>query len=369
MAEEATAAGVDFTQAQAARRHLRRRAVVRGHAQARSRQKLNLAAIDIYGLSEIMGPGVAIECIEAKQRPAHLGGPFPPRDHRPGDRRRFWPEGETGELVITTLTKQGIPLIRYRTRDITSLTYEPCVCGRTHARMARMSGRTDDMLIIRGVNVFPSQIESILMRHRGGRAALPADRRPRRTTSTRSRSRSRSTSGSSPTRSRCCRRWPSASRRRSRTCSASPASVKLVEPKTIERSEGQGQAGHRQRASTVEHGEGAMKVEQISIFIENKSGRLAEVTRILGEPGINIRALSLADTSDFGILRLIVNRPDTGQGRAEGEGLHRQQDRGGGGRGARSARRSVQHSAGARAMPGSTSSTCTPSSSAAAAMR
>jgi phenylacetate-CoA ligase len=68
-----------------------------------------------------------------------------------------------GELVITTITKEGIPLIRYRTRDITSITYEPCACGRTHARIARMSGRSDDMLIIRGVNVFPSQIESILM--------------------------------------------------------------------------------------------------------------------------------------------------------------------------------------------------------------
>ena len=73
------------------------------------------------------------------------------------------PEGESGELVITTITKQGIPLIRYRTRDITSLTYEPCICGRTHARIVRMSGRSDDMLIIRGVNVFPSQIEAILV--------------------------------------------------------------------------------------------------------------------------------------------------------------------------------------------------------------
>ena len=77
------------------------------------------------------------------------------------------PEGEQGELVITTITKEGIPLIRYRTRDITSLTYAPCVCGRTHARLARMSGRSDDMLIIRGVNVFPSQIESILVRVEG----------------------------------------------------------------------------------------------------------------------------------------------------------------------------------------------------------
>ena len=77
------------------------------------------------------------------------------------------PEGSTGELVITTLTKQGIPLVRYRTRDITSLNYTPCSCGRTHVRMNRITGRSDDMLIIRGVNVFPSQIESLLLEVQG----------------------------------------------------------------------------------------------------------------------------------------------------------------------------------------------------------
>jgi phenylacetate-coenzyme A ligase PaaK-like adenylate-forming protein len=77
------------------------------------------------------------------------------------------PDGEKGELVITTITKEGIPLIRYRTRDITRLTAEPCICGRTHARIERLSGRSDDMLIIRGVNVFPSQIESVLFNIKG----------------------------------------------------------------------------------------------------------------------------------------------------------------------------------------------------------
>ena len=77
------------------------------------------------------------------------------------------PPGELGELVITTITKEGIPMIRYRTRDITRLIHEPCICGRTHARLERMSGRSDDMLIIRGVNVFPSQIESVLMNIEG----------------------------------------------------------------------------------------------------------------------------------------------------------------------------------------------------------
>jgi phenylacetate-CoA ligase len=129
-------------------------------------EKLNLNAIDIYGLSEIMGPGVAIECIEAKRGLHIWEDHFIPEIIDP-DTGSPVQEGQRGELVITTITKEGIPLIRYRTRDITSITYEPCICGRTHARISRMSGRSDDMLIIRGVNVFPSQIESILMEIEG----------------------------------------------------------------------------------------------------------------------------------------------------------------------------------------------------------
>ena len=125
-------------------------------------EKLNLSAIDIYGLSEIMGPGVAIECIQGKHGLHIWEDHFIPEIIDPDTGQRL-EEGERGELVITTITKQGIPLIRYRTRDITSITTEPCVCGRTHARIMRMSGRSDDMLIIRGVNVFPSQIESVLV--------------------------------------------------------------------------------------------------------------------------------------------------------------------------------------------------------------
>ena len=127
---------------------------------------LGLDAIDIYGLSEIMGPGVAIECIEAKQGLHIWEDHFIPEIINPETGQPV-SEGEKGELVITTITKQGIPLIRYRTRDITSITTAPCICGRTHARISRMSGRSDDMLIIRGVNVFPSQIESILVRVEG----------------------------------------------------------------------------------------------------------------------------------------------------------------------------------------------------------
>ena len=128
--------------------------------------KLGIHAIDIYGLSEIMGPGVAIECIEEKHGLHIWEDHFLPEIINPETGAPV-AEGELGELVITTITKQGIPLIRYRTRDITSISYTPCACGRTHARIARMSGRSDDMMIIRGVNVFPSQIESILVRIEG----------------------------------------------------------------------------------------------------------------------------------------------------------------------------------------------------------
>ncbi len=124
--------------------------------------KLNIKAIDVYGLSEILGPGVAIECIEA-QKGLHIWEDhFIPEIIDP-DSGEVLPFGERGELVITTITKEGIPMLRYRTRDITRLIPEPCICGRTHLRLERMSGRSDDMLIIRGVNVFPSQIESVLM--------------------------------------------------------------------------------------------------------------------------------------------------------------------------------------------------------------
>ncbi len=124
-------------------------------------RSLGIKAIDIYGLSEIMGPGVAIECIEAQHGLHIWEDHFIPEIIDP-ESGEVLPEGERGELVITTITKEGIPLVRYRTRDITRIIAEPCICGRTHRRLERMSGRSDDMLIIRGVNVFPSQIESVL---------------------------------------------------------------------------------------------------------------------------------------------------------------------------------------------------------------
>jgi phenylacetate-CoA ligase len=125
-------------------------------------RKLNLTAVDIYGLSEAIGPGVAIECHEAKKGLHVFEDHFLPEIIDPAT-GEVLPPGQTGELVFTSLTKEAFPVIRYRTRDITSLNPEPCICGRTHVRMNRVSGRSDDMLIIRGVNVFPSQIESVLM--------------------------------------------------------------------------------------------------------------------------------------------------------------------------------------------------------------
>jgi phenylacetate-CoA ligase len=165
LAEEASAEGVDIKSS-------RLRVGIFGAEpwseamRAEIEANLGLDAIDIYGLSEIMGPGVAIECIQEKHGLHIWEDHFIPEIINPETGGPV-AEGEKGELVITTITKQGIPLIRYRTRDITSISYAPCSCGRTHGRIARMSGRSDDMLIIRGVNVFPSQIESILVRIEG----------------------------------------------------------------------------------------------------------------------------------------------------------------------------------------------------------
>ncbi len=124
-------------------------------------EMLGIHAHDIYGLSEIMGPGVATDCQFHKGLHVHEDYFLP----EIVDRETFKPVGDgvTGELVISTLAKEGIPLIRYRTKDLTSIDHTPCECGRTTARIARFTGRSDDMLIIRGVNVFPSQIEAALL--------------------------------------------------------------------------------------------------------------------------------------------------------------------------------------------------------------
>ena len=123
---------------------------------------LNLTAMNIYGLSEIMGPGVAMECQEGREGMHVFEDHFLVETINPAT-GEVLPPGEPGELVFTTLSKEAFPLIRYRTRDLSRLIPEPCVCGRSHYRMERVMGRSDDMLIIRGVNVFPSQIEAVLV--------------------------------------------------------------------------------------------------------------------------------------------------------------------------------------------------------------
>ncbi len=124
---------------------------------------LGLKAYDIYGLTEIMGPGVAYEC--ECQNGMHICEDMIIPEIIDPDTEEVLPPGSFGELVLTTVTKEGQPMIRYRTRDLCRLDYSTCSCGRTHVRMKKPAGRTDDMLIIRGVNVFPSQIEEVLLRN------------------------------------------------------------------------------------------------------------------------------------------------------------------------------------------------------------
>jgi phenylacetate-CoA ligase len=164
MAEEAEAAGID----------LRKLPLCKGcfgaepwseNMRKEIETRYGMKAYDIYGLTEIIGPGVSFEC-EA-QNGLHINEDFFYPEIIDPETGRVLPDGEKGELVFTTLTKDGTPLLRYRTRDITYFMREPCSCGRTTVRMHRLFGRTDDMLIIRGVNVFPSQIEQALIEIEG----------------------------------------------------------------------------------------------------------------------------------------------------------------------------------------------------------
>lgn len=160
LAEEGKASGIDF-------KKLPLKAGVFGaepwteNMRNQLEEKLDITALDIYGLSEVLGPGVSMEC-PAKQGSHIFEDHFIAEIIDP-DTGETLPYGRQGELVLTTITKEAIPVIRYRTRDISALYPEKCACGRTHVRMKRVTGRTDDMLIIRGVNVFPSQVESVLL--------------------------------------------------------------------------------------------------------------------------------------------------------------------------------------------------------------
>ena len=124
---------------------------------------LGIKAYDIYGLTELSGPGVAFEC--SAQSGMHINEDHFIAEIIDPDTEEVLPPGSKGELVFTSITKEAFPLLRYRTRDICQLNYEPCPCGRTHVKMCKPMGRSDDMLIIRGVNVFPSQIETVLLNH------------------------------------------------------------------------------------------------------------------------------------------------------------------------------------------------------------
>jgi phenylacetate-CoA ligase len=165
LAEQGTAMGVDM-------RALKLRVGIFGAEpwSEKMRQEiekaLGITALNIFGLSEIMGPGVSMECLEGRQGMHIFEDHFLVETINP-ETGEVLPPGETGELVFTTITKEAFPLIRYRTRDISRLITEPCLCGRTLHRMDRVMGRSDDMLIIRGVNVFPSQIEAVLMAIKG----------------------------------------------------------------------------------------------------------------------------------------------------------------------------------------------------------
>jgi phenylacetate-CoA ligase len=125
-------------------------------------RRLGITALNVYGLSEVVGPGVAAECLEVGDG-AHIQEDHFMAEVVDPESGQSLPAGRQGELVFTTLTKQGLPMLRYRTRDISSLDPTPCRCGRTTARMARVRGRLDDMLIIRGVNLYPSEVERVLL--------------------------------------------------------------------------------------------------------------------------------------------------------------------------------------------------------------
>ena len=262
----------------------------------RIEQDSGLHAYDIYGLSEIIGPGVAIEC--SCQNGLHIfEDHFYPEIIDP-ETGRVLPDGQEGELVLTTLTKQAMPMIRYRTRDITALASEPCPCGRTLRRMRRISRRSDDMLIIRGVNVFPSQIESVLLNME---STLPHYL----IILTREHGLDQVEVQVEVTAQMFSDTVGALQALQDKLAEAIErvlqirVLVTLVEPRTIPRSEGKARRVHRPAA--------LMKITQLSIFAENKPGHLIAPFRLLADAQVDVRALSLANSQRYGILRMIVS--------------------------------------------------------------
>ena len=281
----------------------------RGDARGTSRPHSSIKAYDIYGLSEIIGPGVAIEC--ARQAGLHIfEDHFYPEivDPKTGDPL---PDGAEGELVFTTLSKRAMPMIRYRTHDITSLITEPCACGRTIRRMHRIGRRSDDMFIIRGINVFPSQVEAALLAVEG---TLPHYQ----IVLTRDKGLDQMEVQVEVT--------PEVFSDRIRALEALQAKlshaientlgirvkVHLAEPHSHPAQRGQGQAGDGSSATCDAKGP-PMKLTQLSVFLENKPGQISLPCKALAKAEINILTLSLSDTQQFGILRLIVRDWQQGQ--------------------------------------------------------
>ena len=209
-------------------------------------KKLGIKAYDIYGLTEISGPGVAFEC--AEQTGMHINEDHFIAEIIDPDTGEVLPEGSKGELVFTCITKEAFPLLRYRTRDICVLTREPCSCGRTHVKMTKPMGRSDDMLIIRGVNVFPSQIETVLHEPRLP-GQLPDHRRPRQEQRHPRRLRRDDAARCSPTPSRTSPAARNSSSTASSRCSGIAVHVHLVSPKTIEPQRRKGETRYRQTPS------------------------------------------------------------------------------------------------------------------------
>ena len=253
-------------------------------------------AFDIYGLSEIIGPGVGCEC--RRHQGLHIFEDlFYPEVIDPETGEPL-PDGEMGELVLTTLAKQAMPMIRYRTRDITSILPGRCACGRTIRRIDRIGRRSDDMLIIRGVNVFPSQVESALLEGRGHAAALPDSAHARtRPGPDGSAGRGHAADVRRQDRSSAGAESAPAGRARSRARNPRPRHAGRGALDRTQR--GQSQTRHRQAD--------IMKIKQISLFAENKQGHIAAPVRLLAQDGVDIRALVLAETQQYGILRMIVS--------------------------------------------------------------
>ena len=265
-------------------------------------QSLGIKAYDVYGLTEITGPGVSYEC--SAQNGMHVcEDMFIPEIIDP-DTEEVLPPGSFGELVFTTITKEGMPMMRYRTRDLCVLDYEKCECGRTLVRMKKPAGRTDDMLIIRGVNVFPSQIEEVLLKIGGDITPNYQIIVGRENNTDTLEVQVEMSEGMLSDDVKSVAAIEKNIVAKLRSTLGLGAKVTLVEPKTITRSEGKAKF-------TINREVKAMKlIKQISVFVENKSGRLSDILNVIGKNGIDISALSIADTTDFGIVRMIVNDPD-----------------------------------------------------------